>query len=212
MTWLVNNWSTVLQALWSHLALAIPAIALRFRAFASGGMVGLPLPVVAFRARHRQLADLRDPFAPVVDRVAALIGTTVRSPVNVVIALTGYGMALMVRSTADALDSVNRDTVISATALGYSGIRRLIAVELPLAGPGLLAGLRVVSVSTMALVTVSAVLGIPSLGTLFTDGFQRGIVAEIVTGIVSTAALAVLVDRALVAIGWLLLPWTRART
>jgi len=81
-----------------------------------------------------------------------------------------------------------------------------------LAGPGLLAGLRVVSVSTMALVTVSAVLGIPSLGTLFTDGFQRGIVAEIVTGIVSTAALAVLVDRALVAIGWLLLPWTRART
>ena len=212
MTWLVNNWSTVLQALWSHLALAIPAIALSF-------VLSLPVGWLAYRYRWSRFVLVTGssliyaiPSLPLLIVLPALIGTTVRSPVNVVVALTGYGMALMVRSTADALDGVNRDTVISATALGYSGIRRLIAVELPLAGPGLLAGLRVVSVSTMALVTVSAVLGIPSLGTLFTDGFQRGIVAEIVTGIVSTAALAVLVDRALVAIGWLLLPWTRART
>ena len=212
MTWLVNNWSTVLQALWSHLALAIPAIALSF-------VLSLPVGWLAYRYRWSRFVLVTGssliyaiPSLPLLIVLPALIGTTVRSPVNVVVALTGYGMALMVRSTAGALDSVNRDTVISATALGYPGIRRLIAVELPLAGPGLLAGLRVVSVSTMALVTVSAVLGIPSLGTLFTDGFQRGIVAEIVTGIVSTAALAVLVGRALGAIGWLLLPWTRAPT
>ena len=82
-------------------------------------------------------------------------------------------------------------------------------MELPLAGPVLLAGLRVVAVSTISLVTVSGVLGISSLGLLFVDGFQRGIVAEVVAGIVATVALALAVDGALVLTGRVLLPWTR---
>ena len=61
----------------------------------------------------------------------------------------------------------------------------------------------------MALVTVSAVLGVHNLGVLFTDGFQRGIIAEVVTGIVGTVALALVVDRTLVAIGWVSMPWLR---
>ena len=82
-------------------------------------------------------------------------------------------------------------------------------MELPLAGPTLLAGLRVVAVSTVSLVTVGAVLGIPSLGLLFTDGFQRGILAEIITGILLTVAVALVLDAVLVLAGRLLLPWTR---
>ena len=99
MTWLVNNWSTVLQALWSHLALAIPAIALSF-------VLSLPVGWLAYRYRWSRFVLVTGssliyaiPSLPLLIVLPALIGTTVRSPVNVVVALTGYGMALMVRST-----------------------------------------------------------------------------------------------------------------
>jgi len=85
-------------------------------------------------------------------------------------------------------------------------------VELPLSGPVLLAGMRVVAVSTVSLVTVGAVIGVQSLGSLFTDGFQRGIQAEIIAGLVATVALALLFDGALVLAGRLLMPWTRRVT
>ncbi len=126
-----------------------------------------------------------------------------------IVALTLYGLALMVRAAADALDAVPADAVFSATALGYSPARRFLQVELPLAGPALLAGLRVVTVSTIALTTVSAVLGIDNLGSLFTDGFQRGILEEVFAGIVVTMLLAITVDLALVLLGRVLMPWTR---
>ena len=83
-----------------------------------------------------------------------------------------------------------RDVRQSATSVGYSAAGRFWGVELPLAGPVLLSGLRVVVVSTVSLATVGAVIGVQSLGSLFTDGFQRGIQAEIITGIVATIALA----------------------
>lgn len=209
MTWLVNNQDTIVQALWSHLLLAVPAIALTF-------VVSLPLGWLAHRfgwARFPLVAGsslvYAIPSLPLLIVLPLLLGTTVRDPLNVIVALTGYGVALMVRSVADSLDAVPDDAIAQATSLGYPALRRIVQVDLPLAGPGLLAGLRVVAVSTIALVTVSAVLGVPSLGTLFTDGFQRGILAEVVTGIVTTTALAVLVDRLLVAAGRVLLPWTR---
>jgi osmoprotectant transport system permease protein len=82
-------------------------------------------------------------------------------------------------------------------------------VQLPLAGPVLLAGLRVVTVSTVSLVTVGAVIGVSSLGSLFTDGFQRNIPAEILSGLVATVALALVLDAALVWLGRLVMPWTR---
>lgn len=212
MNWLTNNLPAIWTALMAHLALSLPPIAASF-------LISLPLGWAAQRYRWLRFPLVTGlsliyaiPSLPLLIVLPLILGTTVRSPVNVVVALTFYGIALMVRSVADALDAVPRDAVTSATAMGYSPLRQFFAVELPLAGPGLLAGLRVVAVSTMALVTVSAVLGVHSLGALFTDGFQRGIIAEVVTGIVGTVALAVLVDRALVAIGWVSMPWLRVRS
>jgi osmoprotectant transport system permease protein len=85
-------------------------------------------------------------------------------------------------------------------------------VELPLAGPVLLAGLRVVAVSTISLTTVGAVLGIGSLGLLFTDGLQRSIPEEVLTGIVLTIAIALIVDLLLVWLGRAIMPWTRVKS
>lgn len=84
-------------------------------------------------------------------------------------------------------------------------------MELPLAGPVLLAGLRVVAVSTVSLVTVGVLVGIRSLGYLFMDGLQRGIAAEIVTGIIATVVVALVFDLLLVLAGRLLMPWSARR-
>src|SRR5699024_12608335 len=88
-----------------------------------------------------------------------------------VIGRTLYAIALLARSVADGFHSIPAEPRLAATALGYSWLRRLFTVELPLAAPVILTGLRVVAASTIALCTVGAVLGIPSLGTLFPDGF-----------------------------------------
>ena len=95
--------------------------------------------------------------------------------------------------------------------MGYGPLRRFLVVQFPLAGPVLLAGLRVMSVSTVSLVPVSALLGVNSLGLLLTDGFQRGIVAEVLAGIGGTVVVALAMDLGLVALGRVLMPWERVR-
>ena len=150
------------------------------------------------------------PSLPLFIVLPILLGTGLRSPFNIAVALTLYGLALMVPGAITAFRSVDPMVLGSATAQGFAPLSRFFRVELPLAGPALVATLRVVSVSTISLVTVGGVLGVPSLGSLFTDGFQRGIQAEILAGIVLTTVLALAVDALLVLIGKVLMPWTRA--
>ncbi len=140
-----------------------------------------------------------------------LLGTKVLDMINVIVALTIYAVALLVRSTADALDSVDDDVRQAATAMGYKPLRRFLTVDLPLSIPVLIAGLRVISVSNISLVSVGALIGISSLGTLFTDGLNRSFVTEIVVGIVLTLTLALIMDLLLVLLERVLTPWTRIR-
>jgi osmoprotectant transport system permease protein len=194
----------------AHLAIAVPPIVLSF-------VISLPIGWVANRYRWSRGVLLTlvgllyaVPSLPLFIVLPVIIGTGLRDSINVVIALTLYGIALMVRTTADGLGSVDADIRQSATAVGFSGRSQFWRVELPLAGPVLLAGIRVVAVSTVSLTTVGAVLGIQSLGLLFTDGIQRNIPEEIWTGIVLTIVIALVVDRLIVLLGVMLMPWTRA--
>lgn len=209
MNWLTNNLDVVAGHTLSHLFLALPPIVASF-------VLAIPLGWLANRVRWLRTPLLTGagltyaiPSLPLFVVLPIVLGTGIRDPFNIVVALTIYGLALMVPSAADALRQVDARTLDAADALGYPRLRRFLAVDLPLAGPTLLAGLRVVAVSTVSLVTVGAVLGVPSLGLLFTDGFQRGILAEVLTGILVTVALALAVDAVLVALGRVLLPWTR---
>lgn len=209
MNWLAANLGLVADRTLAHLTLALPAIIAAF-------VISVPIGWAARRYRWSRGVVLTGagllyaiPSLPLFILLPTLIQTAVRDRTNVIVALTLYGIALMVRSVADGLDSVGTDILGAATAMGYPAWTRFWVVDLPLAGPVLLAGLRVVAVSTISLVTVSAVLGVSSLGMLFIDGFQRGIVAEVVTGIVATALLALAVDGLLVLAGRLLLPWVR---
>ncbi|WP_213815167.1 ABC transporter permease [Glaciihabitans sp. dw_435] len=210
MKWISNNLELIGQLSLDHLAIALPPILLSF-------ILSIPIGWLANRFAWSRgvLLTLSSllyaiPSLPLFIVIPVVIGTGLRDPINMTIALTLYGIALMVRSTADGLASVDGDVIQSATAMGYSTWTRFWRVELPLAGPVLLAGVRVVSVSTISLTTVGAVLGISSLGSLFTDGFQRSITAEIYTGIVVTIVLALIFDLVIVQLGRLLMPWTRA--
>ncbi|EWS81695.1 ABC transporter permease [Brachybacterium phenoliresistens] len=210
MSWVLGNLDVIGGHAGAHLLQALPAIVLAFV---------LALPVAKLAGR---LGVLRGgistaaalmyaiPSLPLFIVLPIVLGTSIRSMVNVIVALTLYGLALMVPAAIDAFRSVDGDVLRAATAQGYGPVARFWAVELPLAGPVLLAGLRVVVVSTVSLVTVGGVLGVPSLGMLFVDGFQRGITAEILAGIVLTAAIALALDGLLVLAGRALMPWASA--
>lgn len=211
MNWIVGNWTQISQYGLAHLALSVPPILLGFA-------ISLPLGWLAHRFAVPRAVLLvvcgilyAIPSLPLFVVLPSIIGTRVLDPLNVEVALTLYAIALLVRTTSDALQSVERDVMLSATAIGYGPWQRFWAVQLPLSAPVLIAGLRVVSVSTVSLVTVGSVIGVNSLGFFFLDGYQRSFPLEIVVGIVGTVLIALLLDAVLVGVGRLLTPWTRTR-
>lgn len=139
----------------------------------------------------------------------AILGTRILDPLNVIIALTIYTVALLVRVVADGLGSVPHETVAAAEAMGYRGWQRLLLVELPVAVPVIIAGLRVAVVSNVSIVTMAALIGIPQLGTLFTQGFQLRLFVPLILGIALCVVLAVVFDQLLIQIGRASTPWRR---
>ena len=143
--------------------------------------------------------------------VAAAFGLSLRSETTLIVALTIYAVAIMTRSTTDGLASVDPVTREAAIAVGYGARRRFWTVDLPLAGPVLLAGLRVTATSTISLVTVGALIGVQNLGYLFTDGSQRRIIPEVLSGVIAVVVIALVVDVVLIVLGRLLMPWAPRR-
>lgn len=209
MTWVLNNLDLILQLTLQHIRLSIIPIVLGF-------IIALPLGWVAYRYRLTRGLVLTlvgllytIPSLALFVVLPPLIGTRILSESNVLIALTIYAVAIMARSVADALASVDVDIKLAATAVGYSSRGRFLAVDLPLAGPVLLAGLRVVAVSTVSLVTVGIAVGVQSLGYLFTNGYQRQILEQVLAGVVMTVLIALVFDVVLVAVGRWLMPWAK---
>jgi osmoprotectant transport system permease protein len=209
MDWVWSHADAIWSLTLSHIGLSVPPILLGFG-------ISIPLGYWASRSAsaRRVLLTLGNilytiPSLALVVLVPVVLGLNLLNPMNVVVALTIYAVAIMVRSAADAFAAVSGPVKESATAQGYSARQRFFQVEFPLAGPVLLAGVRVVSVSTISLVTVGALVGIDSLGSLFTDGFQRNFLTEAVVGFVLVLVLAAVFDLLLSLIGRLLMPWNR---
>jgi osmoprotectant transport system permease protein len=207
MNWLVNNWPLVLQLGVQHIRLSITPIVLGF-------VISIPLGWLAYRFKLTRgllltIAGLlyTIPSLAMFVILPPLLGISFLSEINLTIALTIYAVAIMSRSVADALTSVDPAIRQSATAVGFGSWRRFWTVEFPLAGPVILAGLRVAAVSTISLVTVGILIGVDSLGYLFTNGSQRRIVLEILAGVVGVMIIALIVDFLLVRLGRVLMPW-----
>ena len=140
-----------------------------------------------------------------------LLDYTGLTPATVIIPLTVYTLSILVRNVVDGLRSVSDSVRQSAMSMGFGTVRRLAQIELPIAVPVVIAGVRVATVSNISLVSVGSLIGLGGLGRLFTDGFQRGFPTPIVMGIVLTVVLAVAADGLLVLAQRILTPWARRR-
>lgn len=209
LDYLSGNSGLVLDALGQHVLLAVLPLVIG---------VALALPIgylgVRFGWLYQPLLGVSGivyaiPSLAVFVTLPYVLGTRILSPVNIVVALTIYTIALMARTVADGLRSVDPTLTEAATAMGYRRTRRLLEVELPLAAPVVLAGVRVAAVSNISLVSVGALLGVGGLGALFTRGFQLFYTAPIVVGIVFSIALAAIADVVIVLFQRAVTPWTR---
>ena len=210
MTWFRDHLGEVLDLAIRHVYLAgVPLIL--------GLLIALPLGWLA--RRYKGLYPVliigtgllyTIPSLALFIMLPLLLGTRVLNPANVLIAMTIYTVALLVRTVADGLGAVPDAVNQSATAMGYKRGRRFMSVELPLAVPVISAGLRVAAVSNVSIVSVAALIGVQQLGSLFTDGFNRAFLDPIIVGVVACVLLALLFDGAILGVTRLLTPWQRA--
>ncbi len=179
----------------------------------------IAVPLGAYVRHHRVLRRVATVAAGVVFTIPSLalfvvlpliIPTRILDETNVIVALTLYTVALLVRAVPEALDAVPAEALDAATAIGYPRRKKVVKVELPLALPVLIAGIRVVAVTNISMVSVGAVIGIGGLGTWFTEGYQANKSSQIVAGIIAIFVLALLVDTVIVIGGRLATPWRRA--
>ena len=205
--WLDRNFDTVLEYLQEHIEIAFIALVL-------GALIAFPIGLIAYRWRvtYGPLLAITQILytVPSLALFVLLINVVGLGQQPVIIGLTIYSLVILVRNLVEGLRAVPRDVIDAATAMGYRQTRRLFAVELPIALPAIIAGLRVAAVSNISLVSVGALIGTGGLGQLFIHGFQIDNQIEIWTGIVATLVLAVVVDLLIVGGGRLLTPWTRA--
>jgi len=210
VNWVVNNLELIGELTLVHLRQSLIALV-------AGFVVSIPIGWVAWRYRLVRSSVITItgllytiPSLALLILVPVITGWySIISENNLVVALAIYAVAILVRAVADGLDSVDAGVRQASTAIGYGSFRRFWAVEFPLAGPVVLAGLRVTSASTIALATVGILVGIQNLGYLFTNGLQRRIIPEVFAGVVAVVVIALVVDLLLVLAGRLLMPWTR---
>jgi osmoprotectant transport system permease protein len=208
-SWIPSNADRILSLTVEHLRLAlIPVVA---------GLV-LSVPLGWLANRYPLARAVLVPAAGVLYTIPSLtlfvvlpgiLGTRILSEINIIVALTIYTVALLVRTIADALAAVPGLVVAAATAMGYRPARRFLDIELPLAIPVLIAGLRVATVSSISLVSVGALIGVGGLGEFFTEGFQLQFPTEIITGVALIVLLALAGDAVLLVVGRILTPWNR---
>lgn len=206
-----DNAGTLLSALQFHAGLTARAVIVAL-------IVALPLAVVAYWIRPLTGPILAlsgilytIPSLALLALVAPVVGTT--TDTSVLIALVLYALLVLVRNALAGLTQVPAEVREAAAGMGYGRFGRLWHIELPLALPGIVTGVRLATVSTVALVTVGSLIGRGGLGDLILGGFRNNFYrAEIVTGAVLTVALALVLDVLLAGVGRLLTPWLRGRS
>lgn len=209
--WIQRNLAMIGNLLVEHIILSVLPVLIAL-------VISLPLGFLVFKTKR--VANVILAFLGVIYSIPSLalfvmmpliLGTKILNPVNIVVALAIYSIALLVRSVVDGLRSVPASVKQSASAVGYGWLRRLFRVELPLAMPVIYAGLRVVTVSNIALVSVAVLIGSGALGKLFDLGFGSFFYTPIIVGLVLMLALALVADAMILLIQRGTLPWARKR-
>lgn len=211
-TWICGRYLStrsgdILAALRQHITLTLVAVVL-------GLLIAVPVALAVRRWRWSEgpVLGLTSVLytLPSIALFGLLVPFTGLTTRTVEIGLVIYSLVILVRNILAGLDGVPAEVTEAARGMGYSPARMLLRVELPLALPTIVAGLRIATVSTIALVTVGAVIGNGGLGDLIYDALGSNFKAEVLTASVLCVALAVLADVLLLVLQRALTPWRRS--
>ncbi len=196
----------LVDATTQHLAITVVSVI-------AGVVIAFPLALLARRLPALETSVLGATTAvytiPSLALFPLLVPFTGLSATTVVIGLALYALTILVRSMLEGLRSVPEEVRESAVGLGYGATRLLVLVELPLALPVIMAGLRVATVSTVALTTIGSLVAYGGLGNLIKDGVTTNFRAELMTASLLCVLLAVVLDALIVGAQWLVTPWSR---
>jgi osmoprotectant transport system permease protein len=209
------DWGWVADHRAEIVSLAVKHMKLTGIAVAVGFVIAVPLGI--FAHRHRKAYAPITSFAgvlytiPSISLFVLLIPITRISDLTVEIVLVSYTLLILIRNIVAGLNSVPGDAKEAARGMGYTNLQMLWRVELPLALPVIVAGIRVATVSTIGLVTVASLIGKGALGQLILQGLREFFPTKTLVGAVLSVVLALIADALLVATGRLLTPWSRRR-
>jgi len=205
--WIASHTDRIVDDLVQHVQLTVIAVVV-------GLLMAAPIGVMAWRYRGTRGPTLAVGGAlytiPSLALFALLVPWTGLTVLTAEIGLVAYTLLIIVRNIVVGLDGVAPEVRDAAAGMGYRPLRQLVSVELPLALPVIFAGLRVATVTTIGLVTITALLGQGGLGQLLLDGLIRDFRTPLVVGAVLSVALAVACDLVLAFCQRLLTPWARA--
>lgn len=207
--WIADNLDAIGLRLAEHLQMTVIAVVVGFAisfalALAIRAVPRLYGPVIGIAGTMYAIPSLA--------LFALLVPITGLSLVTAEIALVSYTLLILVRNIVAGLEGVPDDVTEAATAMGLSPAQRLLRVELPVALPVIMAGLRIATVTTIGLVTITTLIGAGGLGYLIVNsGINRFFPTSIYTGVVLAVALAIAADVLLLWIQRVLTPWARAR-
>ena len=206
-SWLSSHVPIVLADLQQHVVLTVIAVV-------GGLVIALPLGVAAHRWTPVRLSSL-GAFGvfytiPSLALFALLVPWTGLTVLTAEIGLVAYTLLILVRNIVVGLDGVPAEVRDAAAGMGYRPFRRLLQVELPLALPAIIAGVRVATVSTIGIVTIAWVIGVGGLGELILQGYIESFHTPLVVGSVLCVALALLADVSLATARRKAVPWARA--
>jgi osmoprotectant transport system permease protein len=202
--WVDRNTDTIYTAAREHVILTVWSVGL-------GLLIALPLAVVSARWRRLYTPVLSVTGAlytiPSLAAFALLVPYTGLSRTTAVIPLTTYTLLILIRNIVAGLDGVPEEIKDAANGMGYGRIARLLRVELPLALPAIMAGVRIATVTTVGLITVAAIIGLGGLGQLILIGLNRPIRTAVTIGAALSVAFAVVADLLLGLVQRRLTPW-----
>ncbi|MDP9495179.1 MAG: ABC transporter permease [Actinomycetota bacterium] len=205
--WVVRNWDQIIDRTWQHVTLTVISVAI-------GMALSLGLSIVALRWR-RTYAPITWVTGllytiPSLALFALLVPIVGLNATNAVIALTSYTLLILIRNTVAGIDGVPASVVEAADGMGYTRRARFWRMEVPLALPAIVAGVRIATVTTVGLVTVTAVLGLGGYGFFILRGLNTFFWTQIIVGVGLSVALATIFDLAFLWAQRWLTPWARS--
>ncbi|HSO49878.1 MAG TPA: ABC transporter permease [Acidimicrobiia bacterium] len=205
--WVARNWGEIVDRTWEHVTLTAVSVGL-------GLVISLALSIVALRWRWT-LSPITWTTGllytiPSLALFALLVPIVGLNATNAVIALTSYTLLILIRNLVAGVDGVPAPVLEAADGMGYTRRSRFWKMEVPLALPVIVAGLRIATVTTVGLVTVTAVLGLGGYGYFILRGLNTFFWTQIIVGVVLSVVLATILDVAFVMLQRVLSPWSRS--